>query len=96
MDIGRVEDVVRQTDSGDDAVSVPLYAVMLTLNVLLMGGAILVASIASPASMRPLFAAFLVSHLCLAAHALRIRYTILTALSMWLGLLDLYLIAVRI
>ena len=72
------------------------HGVTWLANVLLIGGAILVSVFPLTAVQAPVFAAFLVGHLCLCVHATCRRDLPLLVLNAFLSAIDAYAIAVRL
>lgn len=68
---------------------------MCAANVLLIGGAVLISVLPASASSPLVFAGFLVGHVCLSLHAMRLRDRGLLVLNASMAMLDLYALAIR-
>lgn len=78
------------------AASVLPILAMWIANPLLIGGAVAISVLPSTASSPLLFGGFLIGHVCLVLHALRLRDRGLCVLNASMAMLDLYAFGIRL
>lgn len=73
----------------------PAFAIYVA-NLLLIGGAIAISVLPNSASSPLIFGGFLIGHVCLSLHAIRLRERGLLFLNAALATLDLYAVIIRV